>query len=134
MPTPAGRKPRCTYGIPVCPLPSTCHGLLSRDCQRITLIYSFDVTMSTHDLLKAGVVAARLPGSPNRHHRIVVAAESRNEAALIAAQMATWQGVCTCTGGVRPNLGGSMRGVDSNEGMRQIVVTPEHWPVIESWG
>jgi hypothetical protein len=24
-------------------------------------------------------------------------------------------------------------GADSNEGMRQIVVTPEHWPVIESW-
>lgn len=51
-------------------------------------IYSFDVTVSTHDLLKAGVVAARLPGSSERHHRIVVAAESRNEAALLAAQMA----------------------------------------------
>jgi hypothetical protein len=59
------------------------------------MIYSFDVTVSTHDLLKAGVVTARLPGSPERHHRIVVAADTRNEAALIAAQMTSWWGVCT---------------------------------------
>lgn len=57
--------------------------------------YSFDVTVSTHDLLRAGVVAARLPGCPEDHHRVVVAAGSRNEAALIAAQMASCHGVCT---------------------------------------
>jgi hypothetical protein len=58
-------------------------------------VYSFDVTVSTHDLLKAGVIAARLWGSQERHHRIVVVAESRNEAALLAAQMASIHGVCT---------------------------------------
>jgi hypothetical protein len=57
--------------------------------------YSFDVTVSTHDLLKGGVVAARIVGSQDRHHRIVIAAESRNEAALLAAQMASCHGVCT---------------------------------------
>jgi hypothetical protein len=59
------------------------------------VIYSFDVTVSTHDLLKVGVVAVRLPGSSERHHRIVVAAESRNEAALVAAQMASCRWICT---------------------------------------
>jgi hypothetical protein len=58
-------------------------------------VWSFDVTVSTHDLLKAGVVAARLWGSQERHHRIVVAADSRNEAALIAAQMASCTATCT---------------------------------------
>lgn len=51
-------------------------------------IFSFDATVSTHDLLKQGVTAGRLHGSQHRHHRIVVAAGTRDEAALIAAQMA----------------------------------------------
>lgn len=60
------------------------------------MIYSFDATVSTHDLLKAGVTEARLPGSRHRHHRVVVDADDRDEAALIAAQMvsAVW-GMCT---------------------------------------
>lgn len=45
--------------------------------------FSFDVAYSTHDLLKAGVVEAGW-------HRVVVAAEDRDEAALLACQM-----VCT---------------------------------------
>lgn len=58
--------------------------------------FSFDATVSTHYLLKAGVTEARLPGSPHRHHRVVVEAPTRDEAALIAAQMVstTW-GICT---------------------------------------
>ena len=39
--------------------------------------FSFDATVSTHDLLKAGVTEARLPGSPHRHHRVVVEADTR---------------------------------------------------------
>lgn len=55
-------------------------------------VFSFDVTVSTHDLLKAGVTEARIPGSRHRHHRVVVEAEDRDTAALIAAQMASgWQ-------------------------------------------
>jgi hypothetical protein len=59
-------------------------------------VFSFDATCSTHDLLKAGVTEARLPGSPHRHHRVVVEADTRDEAALIAAQMvSTCWGMCT---------------------------------------
>lgn len=57
--------------------------------------FSFDATVSTHDLLKVGVTEARLPGSPRHHHRVVVEAESRDEAALIAAQMVSCVGICT---------------------------------------
>jgi hypothetical protein len=59
-------------------------------------VFSFDATVSTHDLLKAGVTEARLPGSEHAHHRVVVAANTRDEAALLAAQMvsAVW-GMCT---------------------------------------
>lgn len=58
-------------------------------------VFSFDTTVSTHDLLKAGVTEARLPGSQHRHHRVVVAAEDRDEAALLAAQMVLCTGICT---------------------------------------
>ena len=61
----------------------------------MTKMWPFDVTVSSHDMLKAGVTAARLPGGSERHHRVVVAAGSRDEAALIAAQMASCQEVCT---------------------------------------
>ena len=59
------------------------------------MTFSFDATCSTHDLLKAGVVEARLPGSPHHHHRVVVAAEDRDTAALIAAQMVSCRWLCT---------------------------------------
>jgi hypothetical protein len=42
--------------------------------------FSFDVAFSTHDLLKAGVTEADW-------HRVVVAADDRDEAALLACQM-----------------------------------------------
>jgi hypothetical protein len=59
-------------------------------------VFAFDATCSTHDLLKAGVTEARLPGSPHHHHRVVVDADTRDEAALIAAQMvSTCWGMCT---------------------------------------
>lgn len=61
------------------------------------MIWSFDATVSTHDLLKAGVTEARIPGSQHRHHRVVVEAENRDTAALIAAQMAS-AGQWLCTG------------------------------------
>lgn len=61
-------------------------------------VYSFDATVSTNNLLKAGVTEARLAGSPNRHHRVVVEAESRDEAALIAAQMVSCIPGAMCTG------------------------------------
>jgi hypothetical protein len=60
-------------------------------------VYSFDATASTHDLLKLGVTEARMYGSQHTHHRVVVAAEDRDTAALTAAQMVS----CThtmCTG------------------------------------
>jgi hypothetical protein len=56
------------------------------------MIFSFDVTVSTHNLLKAGVTEARIYGSPYNHHRIVVAAPDRDTAALVAAQMAGGHG------------------------------------------
>lgn len=54
-------------------------------------VYSIDVTMSSHALLKrrpVGITEARLPGSPHHHHRIVIEASDECEALLIAAQMA----------------------------------------------
>lgn len=60
-------------------------------------VYSFDATASTHDLLKCGITEARMHGSQHAHHRVVVAADTRDEAALLAAQMVC----CThtmCTG------------------------------------
>jgi len=62
-------------------------------------VFTFDATISTHDLLKAGVTEARMPGSQHRHHRVVVAAEDRDAAALIAAQM-----VCCVSGGMCTGL------------------------------
>ncbi len=52
------------------------------------MVFSFDVTVSSHDLLKRGITEARLPGSPHHHHRIVIEAPNRDDAALAAAQMA----------------------------------------------
>lgn len=62
-------------------------------------VYAFDVTCSTHDLLKRGIPEAPLGdafprmyrgdsgGSELTHHRILIEADSRDEAALVAAQM-----------------------------------------------
>lgn len=58
-------------------------------------VFSFDVTVSTHDLLKVGVTAGRFFGCPANHHRVVVSADDRDDAALVAAQMASCHGVCT---------------------------------------
>lgn len=50
--------------------------------------HSFDVEVSTHDLLRKGVVAARLPGESITHHRVNISAEySHAEAQQIAALM-----------------------------------------------
>jgi hypothetical protein len=58
-------------------------------------VFSFDATISTHDLLKAGVTEARLPGSEHHHHRVIVAAGDRDSAALLAAQMVSCTAICT---------------------------------------
>lgn len=49
------------------------------------MVYSFDVTVSTHDNLKRGVIAMGLP--PYDHHRVVVAADSHTEAFNVAFAM-----------------------------------------------
>lgn len=49
-------------------------------------VYSFDVTVSTHGLLRRGICEARMLNGAD-HHRVVVWADSYNEANLIAAQM-----------------------------------------------
>jgi hypothetical protein len=48
-------------------------------------IFSFDVTVSTHNNLKNGIVAMGLP--PYDHHRVVVAADTHTEAFEIAFAM-----------------------------------------------
>lgn len=50
-------------------------------------VFSFDVTVSTHALLRQGVCEARMLNGQD-HHRVVVAAESFGEAFLVAGQMA----------------------------------------------
>lgn len=63
------------------------------------MIVSVDVTLSTHNLLKAGVTEARLPGSPHRHHRVVVEADTVADGLLLAAQLAhTTHGHAVVTG------------------------------------
>lgn len=52
------------------------------------IVWEFDVAVSTHDLLKTGVTEAA-------YVRVFVAAESRGEAALLAAQMAAVVGMPT---------------------------------------
>ena len=66
--------------------------------------FAFDVTVSSHDLLKAGITEARLPAMPHwppateHHHRIVVDAADVVEAALTAAQWAGHIRGAICTG------------------------------------
>jgi hypothetical protein len=57
--------------------------------------YAVDVTVTTHDALKAGVLALPVvPGGPD-WYRILVAADSDWEAVLVASQMASCHGMCT---------------------------------------
>lgn len=53
------------------------HGLWRKPQPRA---WSFDVETTTHDLLKLGITAHKWYGSPNRHRRIVVLADSHEEA------------------------------------------------------
>lgn len=57
--------------------------------------FSFDVEVSTHDHLRRGVLAMPLYQSQHAWHRVVVAADSIDEAALIAQQMACCHGMAT---------------------------------------
>ncbi len=51
--------------------------------------HSFDVTVSSHDDLKKGIVAKKVHGSQHAHHRVVISADySPEEAQIVAAQMA----------------------------------------------
>lgn len=58
-------------------------------------VYSFDVEVSTHDALRHGVLALKLYGAQHPWHRVVVAADTVDEAALIAQQMASCHGMPT---------------------------------------
>ena len=55
-------------------------------------VYSFDVTVSTHDDLKRGVAALHVLGAQHPWHRIVVAADNHSEAFHTAFAMLYVQG------------------------------------------
>lgn len=55
-------------------------------------VYSFDVTVSTHDDLKRGVTELKVKGSQHRWHRIVVWADDGGEAFHTAFAMLYVQG------------------------------------------
>jgi len=59
------------------------------------MIYSFDVSVSDHDALCRGVLALKLRGAQHDYHRIVIEAETYEDASLAAAQMASCQGMVT---------------------------------------
>lgn len=54
-------------------------------------VFSFDITVSSHDLLRRGVTEARIPfsgaGPEGRFHRVFVEADSWHEAELVAIEM-----------------------------------------------
>ena len=62
------------------------------------MTYAVDVTVSTHDALKTGVVEMpRVPGGP-AWHRVLISADEAStdqEAVLLAAQMASCGAMCT---------------------------------------
>lgn len=63
---------------------------------KIAADWSFDVTVSNYDALRVGVTAIKLHGSQHRHHRIVLSGTyTLEEAHLLAAQIASCQGMCT---------------------------------------
>lgn len=53
--------------------------------------FTFDITVSSHDLLKRGVTEARIPlsgaGDEARFHRVTVEADSWHDAELVAVEM-----------------------------------------------
>ena len=62
------------------------------------MTYVVDVTVSTHDALKAGVLEQqRVPGGASWYRVLISADEvgSDQEAVLLAAQMASCAGMCT---------------------------------------
>jgi hypothetical protein len=58
-------------------------------------VFSFDVEVSDHDHLRRGVLAYPLYQSQHTWHRVVVAADTIDEAALVAQQIACCHGMCT---------------------------------------
>lgn len=70
--------------------------------------YSFDVTVSTHGLLRRGITEARMLNG-QRHHRVVVEADTIAEAVLIAGQMGM-------TVDIRELAGQPIRGREADEG------------------
>jgi len=52
-------------------------------------VFIFDVTVSTHDDLKLGIVALRLYGAQTAHHRITVEADSYADALASVGLLAT---------------------------------------------
>lgn len=58
------------------------------------MIFSFDVTCSTFDLLKQGITEAHY-NSTNQHHRIVIEAATIEEAHLTASQWVCQYSICT---------------------------------------
>jgi hypothetical protein len=59
--------------------------------------YSIDVEFSSHDDLRHGIVAVRTFGAEATWHRVTVAAETPEEAELIAAQMVACHHMPTAT-------------------------------------
>lgn len=54
-------------------------------------VFTFDITVSSHDLLRRGVTEARIPlsgpGDAARFHRVQVEADTWHEAELVAIEM-----------------------------------------------
>lgn len=60
-------------------------------------VFSFDVEFSSHDALQRGTVALRSVGAEASWHRVVVAAETPEDAELLAAQMVACHDMPTAT-------------------------------------
>lgn len=60
-------------------------------------VFTVDVEVSSHDLLKRGILATRLHGSQRTWHRILVDADDERDAVLLAAQIAACHGMPTAT-------------------------------------
>ncbi len=82
-------------------------------------VWSFDVTVSTHGLLREGVCEARMLNG-ERHHRVVVWADTFPEAFLIAGQMGSCVDVRELSG--RPIKG---RGSEAES----VMCTGAYWRV-----
>lgn len=70
-------------------------------------VWSFDVTVSTHGLLKQGVCEARMLSGHN-HYRVVLAADTFEEAFLVAGQLG-------CNVRVRELANRPLKGQESHE-------------------